>query len=69
MGELDPGWLVAAGLFVLLILRDVLKQWLANAIERVGTSVYGRVAGHRLLWRPALARYGTGGRLRPGMAR
>jgi hypothetical protein len=51
------GWLVAVLLFVLLILRDVIQDWLAGLFKGLGEAIYRRAAGYRLFWMIALRRY------------
>lgn len=53
----QTGWIIAAILFVLLILRDVLKKWITNFFEMVGNWIYTRLSGSRLLRGTALHRY------------
>ncbi len=51
------GWFVAIILFVLLVLRDVIKKWLSSFFEMIGNWFYNRLAGSRLLRGIALRRY------------
>ncbi|RMD61978.1 NACHT domain-containing protein, partial [Candidatus Parcubacteria bacterium] len=53
----NAGWIVAAVLFVLLILRDVLKEGLTRFFQSLGEWGYRRVAGYRPFWALALRRY------------
>jgi hypothetical protein len=51
------GWVTAVFLFVLLILRDALRDWFSTVIKNIGSLVYGRLAGTRLFRAIALRQY------------
>ncbi len=51
------GWVTAAILFILLIFRDVLKDWITNAVKTAGNWFYNKLAGSPLLLNIALKRY------------
>jgi|GEM_PF-436666 len=53
------GWVAAALFFVLLILRDVLKDWIKSASKTAGNWVYNRFAGSPFFQEIALQRYRT----------
>ena len=55
--QLPVGWITAAILFILLIFRDVLKEWLSNFVKTLGNWLYNKLAGSPLLLRTALRRY------------
>jgi NACHT domain len=54
----NPGWIVAAALFILLIMRDLVKKWTTQAVEKVAQIGYNWLAAS-LLQRRALRRYRT----------
>jgi len=54
---LPYGWGAAVILFLLLIFRDVIKKWITSLIEWMGSRVYDRLAGSRLLRGVALRHY------------
>lgn len=51
------GWIVAAILFLLLIFRDILKEWITNLSKSVGNRIYNKLAGNRFFLTIALRRY------------
>jgi hypothetical protein len=51
------GWIVAIILFVLLVVGDVLKEWVAAFLKAQGEHLYSIVAGHPFLFRTALQHY------------
>ncbi|MFY0572797.1 NACHT domain-containing protein [Archangium lansingense] len=51
------GWVVAAILMVLLIFRDLLKEWLTRLFKAAGEKIYGKLAGKPFFWRAALRHY------------
>jgi hypothetical protein len=53
----EYGWLVAALLFALFILRDIIKDILTKFFGWAGKNVYRHVAGFRPFWWLALRRY------------
>jgi len=53
----EYGWFAAAFLFVLFILRDILKNSITKFFGWLGKNIYKRVAGIRPFWWLALRRY------------
>lgn len=51
------GWVAAVVLFVALVFKDALRDWLKGRTKAVGEWAYQRLAGRRWWWRFALARY------------
>jgi hypothetical protein len=51
------GWLVAGILLVLLVLRDVMKDYLTRFFKWLAEAVYRQMAGYKLFWSIALRRY------------
>ena len=51
--QLQPnvGWVVAVILFILLILRDILKKWITNLIESGGNRLYNKLAGKKFFFK------------------
>ena len=57
--HLNPtgGWIVASILFVVLLFRDVVKDWISNSFKAIGLWVYHRFAGTPLFHKFSLKRY------------
>lgn len=53
----DTGWIVAGVLFVLYILRDVLKDSLTRFFKWLAERLYNHLAGYKPFWLIALHRY------------
>lgn len=53
----NNGWLLAGILLVLLVLRDVTKDYLIRFFRWLAEAVYRQLAGYKLLWGIALRRY------------
>jgi hypothetical protein len=51
------GWIVAIILTVLLVLRDLLKDWVATIAKSASAAAYRTVAGNKWFWAAALKRY------------
>jgi hypothetical protein len=57
--QLQPkvGWIAAVIFGILLIFRDLLKDWSSALLKALGDTLYARLAGRRLLRLVALRRY------------
>lgn len=57
--DLQPkaGWIAAAILFVLFLLRDVLKDYVTRFLKWLAEIAYNQLAGYRFFWWIALRRY------------
>ncbi len=58
-GEIFPkaGWIAAGLLALLLIFRDVLKEWVSKFFKAVGSRIYGRLSGYRFFYLISLRHY------------
>ncbi len=53
----NVGWIAAIILFLLLILRDAIKDGLSKGVRWLLEGIYRRLAGYRPFWGLALKRY------------
>ena len=53
----EYGWFVAAFLFALFLIRDIIKDNLTKFFNWLGKNIYGHIAGFRPFWWLALRRY------------
>lgn len=53
----NGGWLVAGVLFVLFILRNIIKEYLEKLFKKIAEATYQRLARFRPFWWIALRRY------------
>ncbi|MFN6566892.1 NACHT domain-containing protein [Dendronalium sp. ChiSLP03b] len=54
------GWVAAGFLFLVLIFRDVVTEWVKNFFNAIGTGIYNRFAGSKLFRGIALRKYQKG---------
>ncbi|RCJ37309.1 hypothetical protein A6770_14330 [Nostoc minutum NIES-26] len=54
------GWVAAGFLFLVLIFRDVVTEWVKKFFNAIGTGIYNRFAGSRLFRGIALRKYQQG---------